>query len=135
MYFNKENCEQAWISLILRVAVSALFAVAALGKFMGFEQYVASVNGMFAGTPLPGWLLKPYIYILPFAEALIPIWLIAGLKLKEGWIFTAFVLISLGFGLTVARQSAADVYMFMLIACVGLYMSKYDGCRVGSTKK
>lgn len=135
MHIDKANAEQAWISLILRIAISALFVVAALGKFMGFNQYIEMVSGMFTGTPLPGWLLKPYIYVLPFAEALIPLWLLSGIKLKEGWVFTALVLITLAFGLVVARQSAADIYTYILVACVGLWVSKYDCCAIGGKKK
>lgn len=132
---KKENSELGWISIILRVAVAALFAVAALGKFMDFDHYVGMVGGMFKDTPLPAWLLRPYVYVLPVAEAIIPIWLLVGMKLKEAWIFTAVVLITLGFGLTVARQSSADIYIFILIACVGLYTSKYDGCGLDRKNK
>lgn len=135
MSIPKENAEEVWISLILRLGIGLLFSVAALGKFVDFNTYANMVLGMFKDTPLPIWLLKPYVYVLPFAEALIPIWLFSGIKLKEGWIFTALVLITLSFGLTVARQSSADIFMFILCACVGLYMSKYDCCRIGKNCK
>jgi hypothetical protein len=131
---DKNNVEQAWISLILRVAVASIFGVAAFGKFsMGLGNYAAHMMIMFQNTFLPGFLLKPYIWVLPFAESLIVLWLLSGVKLREAWVFTAFVLLTLGFGMIVAQQGtvASENFIYMLIACLGVYMSKYDGCRIG----
>ena len=126
MCIDKNNPEQSWISIILRVAVALMFVVAAIGKLVDFNGYVAMTTGMFKDTILPGWLLTPYIYVLPFAEALIPVWLLVGFKLRAAWIYTAVVLTSLMFGLLIAKQNVADMFLFILVACVGLYMSKYD---------
>ncbi len=128
---DKNNPEQSWISLILRIAIAFIFAVAAYGKFAaGFGNYAANMTGMFKDTILPGWLLVPYINILPFAEALIAVWLLVGIKLREAWIFTAFVLLTLGFGMIVAKQgtTASENYIYMMMACLGIYLSKYDKC-------
>jgi len=128
---NKNNPELSWISLILRVAVASIFAVAAYSKFvMGLGNFAANMTGMFKDTLLPGWLLVPYINILPFAEFLIAVWLLLGIKLREAWIFTAFVLMTLGFGMVVAKQGAvaSENYIYMMMACLGIYLSKYDGC-------
>jgi len=128
---DKNHAEECWISLILRVAVASIFAVVFYGKFaMGLGNYAANMTVMFKDTFLPGWLLAPYIYILPFAEILIVVWLLIGIKLREAWIFTAFVLLTLGFGMVVARQNAvaSENYIYMMMACLGIYLSKYDGC-------
>ena len=77
----------------------------------------------------------PYSYFLPFAEALIPIWLLSGVRLRAGWIFTAFLIISLAFGLIVAKQNASDNYCYVIMACVGLYMSRYDTCQLPAKNK
>lgn len=132
-----KNCtDQAWISLILRTAIASLFAVAAIAKFAGgLEASASSITGMFAGTFLPAALVGLYANLLPFAEAAVAIWLILGVKLKEAWISTAFLLISLGFGLLVAKQSAADIHIYVLIACIGLHFSSHDSCCLIKGKK
>ena len=128
---DKNHPEQCWISLILRIAIASLFAVAAYGKFsVGLGNYAANMTGMFKDTFLPGWLLAPYINVLPFAESLIVIWLLTGIRLRAAWIFTTFVLLTLGFGMMVAKQGtvASENYIYMMIACLGIYLSKYDRC-------
>ena len=130
MNMDKNNIELAWASIILRLAMISLFAVAGIAKFIGgYQNAVAMVAGSVKGSFLPEFLINIYAHILPFAEVLIALWLLSGIKLRAAWIFTAFVLISLGFGLTVAKQNGADVYMYVLIACAGLILSRYDcGC-------
>ena len=135
MHIDKENAELSWISLILRVAMGSLLAVAAYGKFSGLGTYTTMITGMFKGTFLPGWLLSPYVNLLPYAEALAAIWLLVGVKLREAWVFTAFLLVSLAFGVVVAKQSAADNFVFVLVACLGLYVSRYDACALGKCCK
>ncbi len=136
MKVDKDHVELWWISLILRIAMASLFFVAALSKFMmGLEGISGYILAAFKDTFLPSWMLAPYSYILPFAEALIPVWLLTGYKLRTGWIFTAFVLVTLAFGLAVSKQSAADVYIYLLVACLGIYLSRYDGCVLGGKKK
>ena len=135
MHFEKDHVEEGWISVILRVAMAALFAVAAVSKFLGgIGATVHTFQEMFQATWLPLVLVTPYAYAIAFAEALIAVWLLSGFKLRAAWIFTALVLISLAFGLTVAKQSAADIYTFLMVACLGLYVSRYDRCGLGGTK-
>ena len=132
MRINKDYPEQHWISLILRAAMSLLFAMAALGKFLGGLGVTAEhFQAMFKETWLPLWLVTPYAYAIAFMEALIAIWLLSGIKLKEGWIFTVLVLLSLAFGLMAALKPATDIYTYILIACVGIYVSRYDSCAMG----
>ena len=133
---DKNNVELSWGSLILRLAMAVLFGIAAASKFMnGYENSVGFVVGSVKGTFLPVALVSIYAHILPFAEALIAVWLLLGIKLKEAWIFTALVLITLGFGLMVGKQNATDIYTYILISCVGLYLSRFDcGCPCGKKK-
>src|SRR3989338_7385763 len=119
MHIDKENAELSWISLVLRVAMGSLLAVAAYGKFTGLENYTAMIMGMFKDTFLPGWLLSPYVNLLPYAEALAAIWLLVGVKLREAWVFTAFLLVSLAFGVVVASKKAEDNLVFWLVEALG----------------
>ena len=134
MTIDKNNPELCWISLILRIAMASLFAVAALYKFMmGFDKMAVMIIGMFKDSFLPVWLVTPYAYGIAFAEALIAVWLLVGVKLRAAWIFTAFVFMSLAFGMVVAKQgtTASENYVYMMMACAGLYFSRYDGCVLG----
>lgn len=136
MNVNKDHIELCWISLIVRVAMASLFFMAALGKFMmGLDVSSGYIIASFKDTFLPSWLLVPYTNILPFAEALVPVWLLTGYKLRAGWVFTAGLLITLAFGLSVSKQSPADIYTYILVACLGLYLSRFDCCVFKGKKK
>ncbi len=135
---SKDCSKECWISFILRIAMASLFAVAALSKFVGgLEGVVVSFTGMFKDSFLPSPLVALYARMIPWVEAAIAIWLILGVRLKEAWIFTAFILISLAFGMVVAHQgtTASENYIYVLIACIGLYFSEFDKCTVGRLGK
>jgi len=133
---DKGYSKECWISIILRLAMVTLFGVAAANKFLGgLAGVVMHITGMFKDTWLPVPLVSLYARLLPWAEAAIAIWLLLGVRLKEAWIFTALVLVSLAFGMIVAKQPAADNYFYVLMACAGLYFSSYDKWNVNNWKK
>lgn len=133
---SKGCSKECWISFILRISMALLFAVAAVSKFVGgLEGVVTSFTAMFKETFLPSMLVALYARLLPWMEALIAVWLVVGIRLKAAWILTAFTLISLAFGLIVARQETAfQVYIYILTACAGLYFSEFDQCILGWKK-
>jgi uncharacterized membrane protein YphA (DoxX/SURF4 family) len=137
MCINKDYPEQAWISIILRISMATLFAVATIGKFMiGIGPTVLRFQQTFKSTWLPEFMITPYAYIIAFLEVFVVLWLLSGIKLRLAWVFTAFILISLAFGMIVAGQyeTAADNYMYVIMACLGLYVSRYDQCVLGGKK-
>jgi len=121
-----------WTSLVLRIAIAALFFAASFPKLTGGKAGILGVVQHFSGTFEKTWLPMPLVkaaaYTNPFIEGLIVIWLLSGLWLRVGWIFTTLFLVSLGFGMAVAQQHqvAAQNYLYVLIAATGLYMSRYD---------
>jgi len=132
---DKNHPEECWISLVLRIAAALVFGAAAYFKFSnGLGVYSAGMTGLLKNTPLPGFFLTLYINVLPFAEALIAVWLLAGVKLRAAWIFTAFVLISLGVGMMLLKNFSvvSQNYVYVVIACWGIYLSKYDKCNLMS---
>lgn len=134
MHIDKNNPELNWISLILRLLMVSMFGIAVYGKLaMGFNNYAVSMVDMFNGSFLPGWLLRPYVYVLPVIELAIAVSLLIGFKLRETWIVTGITLVTLGFGMLVAKQGAvaSSNYVYAVIACLGLFVSKYDGCVIG----
>ncbi len=124
--------EKSWISLLLRIAVASLFIGAVVPKFREGMDLVAAFQGMFQGTWLPMPLVKLHARLTPWAELLIPIWLISGFRLRWAWLFTGLFIISLAFGMIVAKQgpSAADNYSYLLLAIAGLYFSRFDTLNV-----
>ncbi len=131
---GKDCSKESWISFILRMAMASLFAVAAFDKFHGgLNGVVTSFTEMFKDSFLPLPLVALYARLIPFVETVIALWLILGIRLKAAWIFTAFTLISLAFGMVVARQgqTAAENYVYVLMACAGLYFSEFDTCHLG----
>ena len=132
---EKNHIEAGWVSLILRIAVASLFATAAISKFTGgLEGVVVNFQNTFKDTWLPVVLVRWYAHLIPFIEVMIPVWLLSGFRLRAAWIFTEFVLISLAFGMTVAGHYdiAASNLFYVTMACLGLYVSRFDPCRIGS---
>lgn len=112
--------------------MASLFGLAAAHKFLGgYNMSVNFIAGAVKDTFLPGWLVQPYAYALPVVEAIIPLWLLSGIKLKEGWLFTGIVLITLAFGLTASKQNGTDIFIYLLMTCAGLYASQFDALRLG----
>lgn len=119
----------AWASLLLRLAVAVLFVAAVVPKWMGgIGQTVGFFREQFKDSWLPLPLVTLHGYLTPFVETLIPLWLVVGWKLRWGWVVATLFVISLGFGMAVAREHAvaAHNYLYVLICVAGLYFSQYD---------
>lgn len=135
---NKTCTKESCISLILRLSFVALFGNAALSKFMmGLGASADHMITMFKATWLPEPLVSAYAFMLPWVEAIIAIWLLLGVRLKEAWCLAGLTLISLGFGLMVTQSPvSANIYIFILVACAGIYFSDFDDCKIfGCCKK
>ncbi|RIK64770.1 MAG: hypothetical protein DCC65_13730 [Planctomycetota bacterium] len=121
-----------YASLILRLAIAALFFAAAFAKLKGGMETINGTVGYFktafAETWLPMWMVTIHAYITPFAEALIAIWLPLGWKLKYGWLFAGLFTISLAFGMSILGKHdiASGNYNYVLMCALGLYLSRFD---------
>ena len=135
---QKKCCEEAWISLILRLMVASLFAVAAVAKFQaGLGVTAQHFVKVFEQTWLPAPLVALQAVLIPYFEVIIPVWLLLGIRLKEAWIFAALVSLSLAFGMAVVRGYgvAADNYFYVFLCCLGIYFSSYDRFSIDGLKK
>ena len=125
-----DHPERAWISLILRVAMAALFTAAVVPKFQrGLESIVVLFQGAFKDSWLPMPLVTLHARLVPWIELLLPLWLVAGWKLRWAWVTAALFMTTLAFGMLVTEKGgsvAAANFNYMLICCVGLYFSRYD---------
>ena len=126
----KENhIEGAWISLILRLAMAALFLGAAVPKFQhGLGSIVPAFQGMFKDSWLPMPLVTLHARCVPWIEAGLVAWLITGFRLRWAWTVAGLFLTSLAFGMIVVGKGDVAVgnFSYVLISCVGLYFSRYD---------
>lgn len=135
---HKEHQEGCWVSLILRLAAASLFIGAVVPKWMGSPgATVSSFQSMFQGTWLPMPLVTLHGWLTPWIELLLPIWLILGFRLRWAWAATGLYLVSLAFGMVVARQydTAAHNYFYVLLSCAGLHFSRHDGLSVDAFGK
>lgn len=127
-----ERSAGAWASLMLRLTIASLFVAAVVPKWMQGFGAPRALADSFVKTFENGWLpmalVRPMGYLNPFIETLIPIWLLLGIWIRAAWVFTTLFLISLAFGMAslAQRDVAANNYTYVLIACIGLYMSRYD---------
>ncbi len=130
-----------WASLLLRLAIAALFFSAAVGKLKGGMESVRGTvsyfQTTFAETWLPGPLVTLHGYMTPFIEALIPLWLILGWRLKFAWLFTGLFTISLAFGMSVLGKHdvASGNYNYVLLCAIGLYFSRFDCLNVDAMRR
>jgi len=123
------NAEGCWISLILRVTIVSLLLPAGVAKFMGgLDGVVESFQATFKETWLPMFLVTLHARAVPFVEIVLPVWLLVGIRLRLAWVVTSFFMVSLAFGMLVAKQYgiAANNYLYVLICCAGLYFSQFD---------
>lgn len=122
----------AWTSFMLRLAIAALFIAAVVPKWRNGLGGLASTADYFVKTFEQAWLPLGLVrimgYITPFVEALIVLWLLTGIRLKIAWIFSTAFLICLAFGMLVAGKNdvGADNFLYVAIASLGLYISRYD---------
>ncbi len=129
---SAEQSAGAWASLMLRLTIASLFVAAVVPKWMQGLGAPRALADTFVKTFENGWLpialVRPMGYLNPLIETLIPIWLVLGIWLRAAWVFTTLFLISLAFGMASLGKHdvAANNYTYVLIACVGLYMSRYD---------
>lgn len=118
-----------WLSVLMRLSIGTLMLVAALNKVPhGIEGTVAYFTGIFEKSLLPLFLVKIYAASIMFVEFIVAAWLFSGIKLKEAWIATGLLLISLAVGMLFAGKHdvAASNYVYVVIAGIGLLTSSYD---------
>jgi uncharacterized membrane protein YphA (DoxX/SURF4 family) len=130
-----------WASVVLRLAVASLFLAAVVPKFWrGFDSVQGTVHyfqTQFADTWLPESLVTLHGYVTPFAEVLIVLWLLTGVRLQAGWVFASLFMVSLAFGQMVLREyaSAADDFNYVLLCAAGLYLSPHDRFRLDRLRR
>lgn len=117
------------ISVILRFSMGTLFLGAAIIKVNGgISGSIAYYMSMFEKSIFPVFLVKAHASVIMLIEFALALWLFSGIKLKEAWISSALILISLAFGMIFVYKFdvASDNYIYVLISCLGILLSPYD---------
>jgi thiosulfate dehydrogenase [quinone] large subunit len=122
---------EAAIALLLRVGIGILFLFAGLNKFMregGAVGVAESMIDRFADTVLPGFLVTPFVYALPYVEVTLGVFLILGLFTRSALLFTGLLLLSLALGLLASggNDTVPKVLNYLLITCVALWFASRD---------
>lgn len=134
MVEEKKDCEFVGASILVRLAMAAVFAAAAINKFIGgIPQVVGYFELQFAETWLPLFLVKPLAISIAFIESILAIWLLSGFRLVYAWMASGLLMIVLIFGMCVVKQYpiAADNAIYLLVITAGLLLSRYDKFHLG----
>src|SRR5262245_26923247 len=132
LFASEKERTAAWASLMLRIAMASLFITTSVAKLSGGLGQLEGLIGMyqtsFRQTWLPTYVVMVHLYLTPFIEAILPLWLLVGVRLKAAWVVTSIYLITLAFGKAVVQDlaTASQNYTYVLIAVIGLYLSAYD---------
>ncbi len=126
---EKNHEEGAFISLVLRLALASLLVATAVPKFLGGPgSTVSFFQKVFKDSWLPLPLVTFQALIVPWVEAILPVWIMTGFRLRWARFAAGIYMISLAFGMVVAKQfdTAAHNYFYVLMCCAGLYFSRFD---------
>ena len=116
---------KVWISLLIRLMFGLIFLAHGLEKLIDYKDTVETIAETFDETWLPLMVVRPFLYILPFIEAVIGISYLIGFRYRATLVSTGILLAILTFGLAVRGDfepvSRNLVYFFILL--IGLWQS------------
>jgi thiosulfate dehydrogenase (quinone) large subunit len=115
---------------LLRLGLGMLLFFAGLNKFLGPGPSGVSkwMAGEFSETYLPGFLVAPYAYALPFIEVAVGFLLVIGLFTRATLVVCGFLLLSLALGKMVLQDhdTVSHILNYVLITAVALWFASRD---------
>jgi thiosulfate dehydrogenase (quinone) large subunit len=114
---------------LLRVALSMIFLVSGIGKFMmGVGAFASHTQEDFAGK-LPMALVGAFAYALPFAEVAIGALLLLGLFNAVSLALAGLLMIALTFGVTMKPDppTMANNIFYAFVIFVLMWFAQYNG--------
>lgn len=122
---------------LLRVTLGVIFLFYGVGKFMGgVGNFAAGMGQRFDGK-LPGALVLPFAYALPFMEVTFGALILAGLFIGTALVLSGLLLLALTFG-TVMLGDAPTVahnLQFALVNFVLLWLVDSNGYSVDRLRR
>jgi len=117
------------VTFLSRFSVGVVMLFYGVGKFvMGFSNFVGWITGTFKDAWLPSIFWMPFTYTIPFAEIVLGIVLIIGLKTRWSLFLTGLYLVGLTFGQVVLSKPevVAHNLIFVILIAVGIWTSESD---------
>lgn len=122
-----------WITLLIRFSLGIIFVAHGIGKVMNYPQSPTGIIEGFAETWLPGFVVIPFAYALPFIELLVGMMFLAGYQYLMALIVTGALLAVLSFGKVVQGQpqGVGPNLTYLLVVLVGVYFSDSNRWKLG----
>ncbi len=122
-----------WITLLIRFSLGIIFVAHGIGKVMSYPQSPTGIIEGFAETWLPGFVVIPFAYALPFAELLVGLMFLAGYQYLLALIVTGALLAVLSFGKVVQGQpqGVGPNLTYLLVVLVGVYFAEANRWKLG----
>jgi thiosulfate dehydrogenase (quinone) large subunit len=118
MHFRESDMNFGF--LILRLTIGLTFLMAGINKLLNFSTTVDYLQGGFVETWLPGFIVAPFAYVLPFAEAVLGGMIVLGFMTRPALYLTGFLMLSLNFGLLVKSDHAGVARNIVYLVVIGL---------------
>ncbi len=115
---------------LLRVGMGIFMLLAGIGKLMsegGVAGFAGAMSAPFAETMLPVGLAEAFLYLVPFIEVALGVWLLSGYKRVLGLFCTGvlFLIFILGQLLQGNMGAMADHFLYLIVIALALTM---PGC-------
>ena len=126
----REQRYKAVAYLLLRLTVGLVFFFYGFNKLMGgLSGFAAGMTERMADTPLPGILITPFAYLLPFAELIVGTLLVLGLFTRGALVAAALLMAALTVGVVLepSPPTVAANVNYALVIFVLLWLSEFDG--------
>jgi thiosulfate dehydrogenase [quinone] large subunit len=122
---------------LLRVTLGVVFLFNGIGKFMGgLNSFVGGMNQRFSGK-LPGALVMPFAYALPFMEVLCGTLLLLGLFTGVALVLSGLLLAALTFGTVMLNDfpTVAHNTQYALVNSLLLWLVDYNGFSIDRLRR
>jgi phosphoglycerol transferase MdoB-like AlkP superfamily enzyme len=114
---------------LLRGALGVLMVFAGISKLMGgIEGFVENTGADFAATWLPMGIVSAFLFILPVAELLLGLWLLAGWKRQWALFITGHLFVAFMFGFMILGKDEMIALHFIYILTVACALMMPSGC-------
>ena len=125
---DRNRSDNSLATLLLRLALGVVFLFFGIGKFPDYSGYAEGMLKNFSQTWLPSVLLYPFVYALPFVEAIGGALLIIGLFTRKALVVIGVLSVLLVFGMVVQEDPSvvARNAIYVLITAFALTTSKDD---------
>lgn len=122
-----------WITLLVRFSLGTVFIAHGIGKVLSYPQAPTGIIEGFAETWLPGFVVVPFAYALPFLELILGAMLFLGFKYIPALVATGIMLGILSFGKVVQGQpqGVAPNLTYLIVVLVGIYFADSNRWKLG----